>query len=306
MLLNQIIFVGGKGGVGKSTISSSLALHLSLKNKKTLLISTDPAHNLSDIFNLPYSQSSIWINPCLFLRQIDPKQEVITYTQNIAKDAKKLIGAHHYEMIDRYYKSASENGMTQESALFDSLVRIIALDQDQWDHIVIDTAPTGHTLRFFTLAQTLKTWSKTLLGYQKKNSYLYDILGSPSLENHSIIQRLEERYKLYHQFQSILTNPQKTSIIFTLNPDLLSINETKRALLELQRDKIHIYALAINKIFPSSSDSFLQKRYAIQAHYLEKIYQDFSAFIHWKIPYLDKDITKEEQILSLLSHISIS
>lgn len=301
MLLSQIVFVGGKGGVGKSTISSSLAFNLSLMGKKTLLVSTDPAHNLSDIFGFSFSQASIAITSHLSLHQIDPKQEVIAYTQSIAKEAKTLIGAHHYEMIDRYYKSASENAITQESALFDALVRIIVKERDQWDYIVIDTAPTGHTLRFFTLAQTLKTWSKTMLGYQKKSSHLYDILGSGAIENNSLIKRLEQRYEIYNEFQTILMDSQQTSVVFVLNPDLLSINETQRAIDELKKEKIHIHALAINKIFPQSKDDFLQKRYKIQEAYLNQIRRDFCEFSLWEIPYFGDDILEQNQLLALLS-----
>ncbi|MCE3048717.1 ArsA family ATPase [Helicobacter kayseriensis] len=300
MLLNQIIFIGGKGGVGKSTISSSLALNLSLQNKKTLLISTDPAHNLNDIFSIPYATQISQINPYLSIQQIIPQEEALSYMQEIAQKTKKFLGAHHYELIDRYYKSAAQNGITQESALFDKLVKLITHSQAQWDHIIIDTAPTGHTLRFFTLAQTLKTWSKTMLGYQQKNNHLYHILGSPSYENNSLQQHLEERYQIYQAFQSILTHPQKTSIIFALTPDLLSIHETQRAIEEIQKDKIHIHALAINKILPPSHDPFFKKRYEIQEKYLSQIQQKFSQFPQWFIHHLKEDILEQKHILSLL------
>lgn len=300
MLLNKIIFVGGKGGVGKSTISSSLALNLSLQHKKTLLISTDPAHNLNDIFSIPYTTQISQINPYLSIQQIIPQEEAISYTQAIAQKTKKFLGAHHYELIDRYYKSAAQNGMTQESALFDRLVKLITTNQVHWDHIIIDTAPTGHTLRFFTLAQTLKTWSKTILKYQQKNTHLYNILGSSLQENNSLQQYLEDRYQTYETFQSILTHPQKTSIIFVLTPDLLSIHETQRALEEIQKDKIHIHALAINKILPSSHDPFFKKRYQIQEKYLSQIQQQFSQFPQWLLHHLDEDILEQKQILSLL------
>ena len=300
MLLSPIIFIGGKGGVGKSTLSSSLALHLS-KNKKVLLISTDPAHNLNDIFGLSYCKHTNQIHPRLSLKQINPKEEVLLYTQQIAKKIKSLVGAHHYEMIDHYYKSAAENGITQESALFDCLIKLITTELHLWDHIIIDTAPTGHTLRFFTLAQTLKTWSKILLGHQQKNEKLYDILGSQA-EN-PLAVRLKERYECYRHFQSLLTDWHTTSVMLVLNPDSLSISETKRAISQLKKDKIPIHTIIINKILPQSHDAFFQKHYEIQSHYLSQIKKQFRGLDQWYIPYSGEDILKEDQLLALISHL---
>lgn len=297
-MLNKIVFVGGKGGVGKSTISSSLACNLSAQGKKTLLISTDPAHNLSDLFQVQFSNSITLLKPTLSVLEIDPIKEARNYTQEIAKDNKAFVGAHSYEMIDRYYKSACENGITQESALFDRLVHIITEQIDQWDHILIDTAPTGHTLRLFTLAQTLKTWSKSLLKHQQKNVHLQSILDTPSA-NHKLLDKLEARYQKYTQFQNILHS--QASIIFVLNPDYLSIQETKRAIENLEN--IKIYALAINKIAPSSSEEFFKNRFELQNQYLKMISDYFGEIKKWYIPLLDQDILKECQIKELLKGI---
>lgn len=296
-MFSKVIFVGGKGGVGKSTISSSLACNLSSQGKKTLLISTDPAHNLSDLFQVHFSNAITSLNPKLSVLEIDPLKEARAYTQEIAKDNKAFVGAHSYEMIDRYYKSACENGVTQESALFDRLIHIITEQIHQWDHIIVDTAPTGHTLRLFTLANTLKTWSKSLLKYQQKNIHLQSILDAPSA-NHKLLDKLEARYVKYAEFQSMLQNPKLCSIIFVLNPDYLSIEETKRAIESLEH--IHIYALAINKITPPSSEEFFKNRYEIQKQYLQKISDYFGGMKKWYISLLDQDILCQHQLTELL------
>lgn len=296
-MFSKVIFVGGKGGVGKSTISSSLACNFSSQGKKTLLISTDPAHNLSDLFQVHFSNTITSLNPNLSVLEIDPLKEARAYTQEIAKNNKAFVGAHSYEMIDRYYKSACENGVTQESALFDRLIYIITEQIHQWDHIIVDTAPTGHTLRLFTLANTLKTWSKSLLKYQQKNIHLQSILDAPSA-NHKLLDKLEARYAKYAEFQSMLQNPKFCSIIFVLNPDYLSIEETKRAIESLEH--IHIYALAINKIAPPSSEVFFKNRYEIQKQYLQKISDYFKGIKKWYISLLDQDILCQHQLKELL------
>lgn len=304
MLLNKIIFVGGKGGVGKSSISSSLACHLSKEKKQTLLISTDPAHNLCDLFNLKTQNVITPIKSSLYVLEIDPYVEVQNYIQEVAKHTKTLVGAHSYEMIDQYYKSAASNGNTQESALFDRLISIITQDFDKWDHIIIDTAPTGHTLRLFTLAQNLNQWSKFLIQEQNKKQKLEgmlseDIIGTTT--SNPLLERLKARQAKYHHFQDILTH--SSSIIFVLNPDLLSIQESKRAIEQLQESHIKLHALAINKIAPASQEDFFQNRHIIQQKYLEEINALFKDFNKWYIPLLDEDIRQEEQLLKLLNSI---
>ncbi|WP_305862477.1 ArsA family ATPase [Helicobacter cholecystus] len=299
-MFSQIIFVGGKGGVGKSTISSSLACNLSSQGKKTLLISTDPAHNLSDLFQVQLSNSILSLNPQLSILEIDPIKEAKHYTQKIAKENKAFVGASSYEMLDRYYKSASENATTQESALFDRLISLITQELSSWDHFIIDTAPTGHTLRLFTLAQTLKTWSKTLLKYQQKNMHFQNILDTPST-HHKLLNKLQDRYEKYAKFQGILQDPKLCSIVFVLNPDYLCIEETKRAIALLQNIQVH--ALAINKIAPLGSESFFENRYKIQEKYLQRIRSEFHHYKQWNIPLLDCDILQETQIKGLLEEI---
>lgn len=297
---SKIIFVGGKGGVGKSTIASSLACNLCTKDKKILLISTDPAHNLSDLFQIKLSNNITPLDKNLSVLEIDPKKEAQNYIKEISRNNKAFVSPNSYEMLDKYYQSAMENGITQESALFDKLINLTIDALDSWDHIIIDTAPTGHTLRLFTLANTLKTWNKTILKNQQKNIHLENILGTPQSDE-NLLNRLEMRYKKYTAFQNLLQDKKSCGIVFVLNPDFLSIEETNRAIQSLS--KIDIKALAINKIAPLSKEDFFYNRYKIQEKYLEKINKIFKKYTKWYIPLLDKDILQKNQIQNLLEHI---
>lgn len=293
-----ILFVGGKGGVGKSTLSSALACLLA-KTRKTLLVSTDPAHNLSDIFEIMPSSQTQQISNTLFLREIDPLAEVKAYTAQVAKDAKQFISASSYSLLESYYENVASSGVAQESALFDRLIRIIT--QEQWEHIVIDTAPTGHTLRLFKLPLTMQQWSKTLLSQQEKSHNLEGIIGH--LEGNPLKDRLEERHLLYSKFNNLLHSPQ-VGIIFVLNPESLPIEETARAIHSLSHDELKPYALAINKIPPPSDDEFFAKRYANAQKHLAAIRERFKDFWLWEIPLLSGDILEHsglEQIIEQLN-----
>lgn len=259
LTLPKVVFVGGKGGVGKSTISSSIALKLANENKKTLLISTDPAHNLSDIFKTSYHAQLKEVYKNLFLLEIDSQKEVEAYIQEVAKSTKKFISPKSYDMLDSYYKNVSRSTEAKESALFDRLINIIC-NTHNFDNIIIDTAPTGHTMRFFSLSKTLREWNKTLLSAKERDTRLEGIIGNLD-DKDSITQKLEKRYLLYTEFNNILKNSEKSGIIFVLNPDSLSLSETKRALNSLALEKISPFCLIVNKMPPNSTDPFFKSRY---------------------------------------------
>lgn len=290
MKIPRLLFIGGKGGVGKTTLSSSLASLLAKNNLKTLLISTDPAHNLADIFDTELGNEITPLAKNLYALEIDPKEEVRSYIEKVASDTKRFVSADSYVMLDNYYKSVESSGVAQESALFDRLIYIITQEDSPWEQIVVDTAPTGHTLRLFSLPKTLKEWSKTLLSQQEQGNKIESMLGHLSDSSSSITLRLEERYLRYNAFSNRLKNHEECGIILVLNPEHLAIEETKRALHSLAREGLRAYALIINKILPSTNDPFFIKRYTLQEQYLRKIQEIFKNERLWRVGLRDEDI----------------
>ena len=296
--MQNLFFIGGKGGVGKSTISSALAYYFSNLNLKTLLISTDPAHNIGDIFNAKFEGKKIKLKNNLYAIEINPKIEIKKYINSIASNARKLVSPSSYPMIDNYYKTIENNPITQESALFDRLINIV-LEHEDWDKIVIDTAPTGHTLRLFTLPDTFKNWSKILIQKDIENKKMQNIIGGR--EENSLSQKLKNKYEIYAKFGDYIHNACK--ILFVLNPDYLSIEETKRAKEELDSYKIKIDSLIINKILPQdSNDAFFQKIIDLQKNYIQSIESTFHSHSIWKVNLKNADI-KEEALEAIIYDI---
>lgn len=278
-MLKRVIFVGGKGGVGKSSTASSLAYKLS-KNEKILLISTDPAHNLCDIFGINFSDNIINLSPNLDALQINPDYEATKYIKEIATKTRKLINPKSYHMLDEYYKNVASSQNAKEAALFERLCDTI-LQETTYRHIVIDTAPTGHTLRIFFMPKLLKNWAKGLLSQQERASFSEDIIGHFGGKSDSkfirgdMVEILEQRYQKYSKFENILKND--CDIILVLNPELLAINETQRAIESLRQKGLDASFLVINKILPkSSNDEFLQARIELQYKFLGEISSKFS------------------------------
>lgn len=301
LIIPRVVFVGGKGGVGKSTISSAIALKEAREGAKSLLISTDPAHNLSDIFHQDSKGQICEIEKNLFFLEINPHKEAEKYINQVAKDTKKFVSPTSYAMLDAYYQAVSHSGSAQESALFDCLIRII-VTQKEWDKIIIDTAPTGHTLRLFGLPQMMREWSKTLLSEQERGGRIENILGHIEDKN-PLEKRIEERYLLYTRFQNCLKDTKECGIIFVLNTDYLSLMETQRAIQTLQQENLNAFALIVNKIPPQSSDTFFMERYLTSKQYLEKILSYFRDYTIWQIPLKSQDILQKEDLMFIMQDL---
>ncbi|AQW83955.1 arsenite-transporting ATPase [Campylobacter pinnipediorum subsp. pinnipediorum] len=309
--LPKVIFVGGKGGVGKSTTSSSLAVALSSGEnaKKVLLVSTDPAHNLSDIFDVEFKNSITKVDENLSVIEIDSALEAREYVQKVAKDMRGFVGASSYAQIDNYFAKISDSSSTLEAALFERLSTILTKEISSYDHIIIDTAPTGHTLRLFFMPKELRDWSKTLLSMQERGGMSEKVLGHldggdknrfsdpDGFIRGRLIEKLDERYARYSAFSNLVKDSSKCGIVLVLNASKLAIAETQRAIQSLEQKELKPYAVVLNKVLPdSSNDDFLSSRISQEAQYVKQSDNEFGKYHYAKIPLFKEDITNKENL----------
>src|SRR5690625_7062195 len=147
----KIIFVGGKGGVGKSTTSAVNALESYKRNNKTLLISTDAAHNIGHIFETKGGGTISSVAENLDALEIDPKRETELYIKSVKENIKETVQPTMMEEVHRQLDTAKISPGADEAALFDKLISIIIEERHNYDKIVIDTATTAHTIHLLSL-----------------------------------------------------------------------------------------------------------------------------------------------------------
>lgn len=295
--MNKFVFFGGKGGVGKTTSSASYAYRCAKQGRKTLVVSTDPAHSLCDIFETTIGSEIKQLTNNLYGLEIDPEQESMKYIQKIKSNMSKTVSPVIISEIEKQLDAASVSPGSEESAIFDKLVEIINTYGNEFEKIVFDTAPTGHTLRLLSLPELLGGWLDRLLEKRKK---ALELMGMAHKNNKDmqqkiasdpIIEILSQRKNNLEKARKTLIDHKMISFVFVLNPEKLPIEETKKAVRILEKYNIPVNDIVVNKILPETlQDEFWKSRKALELKYLEEIYETFIGKEIIKIPLLNSDV----------------
>ncbi|WP_110113332.1 ArsA family ATPase [Bacillus sp. CGMCC 1.16541] len=293
ILHKKIIFVGGKGGVGKSTTASSIAYLLSTKGKRVLLVSTDPAHNIGDVFHVQPKEDIVSIQPNLDLLEIDSTKESKRYISTVKDNLRGLVKATMIDEVNRQIDLASASPGADEAALFDRITSLILSERHHYDTIVFDTAPTGHTIRLLTLPELMNVWINGLLDRRKKvQDHYSQLLNDGEPIEDPIYEKLQERKKKFTAVRDVLLDLSLTGYTFVLNAERLPILETKKAVQTLAHHHIHVSTIIVNKVIPSHADgSFMHKRRECEQPYLDEIQATFTAQQVISLPLFEHDIS---------------
>ena len=301
----KIVFVGGKGGVGKSTSAAALAILHAQNDHKTLLISTDPAHNVGDIFHKSLKNQALEVYPGMDAIEIDPEIESRKYIKTVKEHIQGVVSSHMQDEVNRQIDATSSSPGAEEAALFDRIVSIILDEGRHYDTIIFDTAPTGHTIRLLTLPELMSVWIDGMLERRKKRNDTYTQLlndGEPIDDPiYKVLQRRKERFSAVRE---IILNKDMTGFIFVLNPERLPIIETANALRLLDRHDIRVNTLFINKFLAENIDGeFLKKRKSNEQEYISKIEQEFPTQQKFYIPLFETDINSVKLLEDFAEHI---
>lgn len=298
VLTKSIIFVGGKGGVGKSTSAAAIALNSAQKGYKTLLISTDPAHNVGDIFDIKIGGKIKMVTENLYALEIDPNIETDKYIKGVKENIKGIVHSAMMEEVHRQLDTAKASPGADEAALFDKLISIILEESANFDKLVFDTAPTGHTIRLLSLPELMGVWIDGLLEKRKTTNENYSRLindGEP-IED-PIYDILRIRQSRFAKVREVLLDAKKTGFIFVLNPERLSIMETKKALILLDSYGLLVTTLIINKVFPEEADGdFIRERKKHEKKYVRLINETFIKQQRIFVPWFSRDIVSKNQL----------
>lgn len=254
-------FFSGKGGVGKTTMATASAVYYALEGKKTLIVTTDPASNLADVFEQEIGHKITPITGVANLNamEIDPDEATREYKERIIGPFRGIMPEDVMASLEEQFNSPC----TTEMASFDRFVDF--METNEYEVIIFDTAPTGHTIRLLELPVE---WSKFIEDSAKGSGQT--CLGP--------VQAIQESKDKYDQATRLLKNRDRTTFVLVMRPDQLSLYETHRAANELESIGIKSNELIINGILPQEvcEVEFFRKQYEVQQRVIREAEQSIS------------------------------
>ncbi|MBM7572183.1 ArsA family ATPase [Aquibacillus albus] len=293
-----IIFVGGKGGVGKSTTSAAIAHQTASKGRETLLVSTDPAHNLGDIFDMELRGSITRVANHLSILEIDSEIETDRYISQVKQNLNGFVKSSLVEEVHRQIDAAKVSPGAEEAALFDRIISIVLEEREVYDTIIFDTAPTGHTIRLLSLPELMGVWIEGMIKKREKTNKNYsELLNDGKPVDDPIYQVLMGRKERFSKARDLLLNPEVTGLIFVLTPERLPILETKKAVHRLENNHLNVGTLIVNKVLPEEiGEGFFKERKKLETKYLQLIDETFNNKEIVHVPLLAEDIVSNDQL----------
>jgi arsenite-transporting ATPase len=294
-----VLFFGGKGGVGKTTMASAFALRLADAGHRTLLVSTDPAHSTSDILETELGAEPRPVSECFWAMEIDPEREADRYIQGVKDRISEATAPRLMAEVERQIDVARVSPGAEEAALFERFTLIIEEAESQFDRIVFDTAPTGQTLRLLSLPELMSAWISGLIGQRRKVNTLgrmwRNVAGAAAGDSLAgedpVLEALEERRARFRRTRQILTDATRTSFVFVVTAERLPIWETEKAVSSLTHYGVPVGAVFVNRVLPrEAGGAFLENRKEQEAEYLDRIDREFRSLPICRVPLMESDV----------------
>ncbi|CDW52102.1 arsenical pump driving ATPase [Trichuris trichiura] len=323
----QWIFVGGKGGVGKTTCSCSLAAQLTKTRESVLIVSTDPAHNVSDAFNQKFTKSPTLVEGFsnLYAMEIDPVIETSTWSDDCLDEPSMLLNilcllapAAYLPISDAMeigksfiYDMANSIPGIDEAMSFAEVLKLIG--DMNFDVVIFDTAPTGHTLRLLSLPKVIEKGFSRLIRFRGVLAPLMKqfgpMFGISDNEEAATMKKIEGIYPVIQEINKQFKNPAKTTFVCVCIAEFLSLYETERLVQDLAKLEMDTQNILVNQLlFPDTDDKNPCKmclaRHGIQSKYLAQIqdlYEDFHIVL---LPLLDHEVRGTEEIKKFSQYLS--
>jgi arsenite-transporting ATPase len=289
----QVVFFGGKGGVGKTTCSAAFALGASRAGRRILLVSTDPAHSTSDIFERPIGAKEQDLAPGLAGVEIDGAAEAARYVRDVKRDIERMFSPSVIRQAHRQIDVAAASPGLVEVAVLDRIIDLIVERAHAFDAIVFDTAPTGHTLQLLRMPEAMTTWIQALLKHRRA---MLEIdrggdEGPPDPTADPVLAALERRHARLLRLRETITDRDRTTFVLVTIPERLAIEETARAAELLSDTRLDIGGLVVNRVLPDGLEGeFYRARKTQEETYLLEIDRRFPRLRQVRVRQLPRDV----------------
>ena len=259
-------------------MSAATALAAAAAGKKVLLVSTDPAHNLGHLFDRKIGSKPVKVAAGLDALELDPIESVELHMEEVRTALHQLMPVGQHKEIDKHMTLSRDAPGMQEAAILEKIAEVVELGSKDYDLVVFDTAPSGHTARLMVLPEMMSAWTEGLLKRREKADKFAEVVrdlsrdssmedklfGDPAdkekAKESKIRQILLRRKNKFATLRDKLADSDMTSFIIVLAAERLPVLETIELHEQLERGGISVDGLVVNKRAPKNSGEFLLER----------------------------------------------
>lgn len=332
----RVLFVGGKGGVGKTAVASATALAQARAGRRVLLVSTDPAHSLGHLWGrslgdgvstlvapsalTPTGQTDQTASPGspasppsgrpttaggLDGLEIDPVATVDAHLKAVRGPLRRLMPEHLAGEVDKHLELARDSPGMHESAVLDRLAEVLDARADDYDLVIVDTAPSGHTVRLLSLPGTLAAWTDGLLRRREKSERLSaavrglesgrdpDPRAGRDRQIREVLQRRREKLA---GLRAVLTDARVCAFVIVTAAERLPVMETIELYGHLRGAGIAVPTAVVNKRSPVDAGDFLARRHSQEEEHLQHLRTALPDLPLLQAPLLTRDVTGSQGV----------
>ncbi|MDO5618955.1 ArsA family ATPase [Kocuria sp.] len=321
----DVLFVGGKGGVGKTAVASAVGLAAARAGRSVLVVSTDPAHNLGHLWQKSVGDQPVELAPNLRGVEIDPAATTDAHLSAVRSTMQRLMPEHLQGEVAKHLDLARDAPGTHEAAVLERIAEVVE-NRAPEELVIFDTAPSGHTTRLIALPELMQAWTDGLLRRQDRSATFSaalrglerdpdgaaaDIVGTRGSEpgdghgpstlwrfggdrrarrDREIRQILDQRQERFRHLRGVLQDSERTAFVAVLAAERLPVLETIELQQQLERSGMQVAALVVNKRSPEDAGELLAGRRRQEEAHLATLAEALPHLPVVQIPLLAQDI----------------
>ena len=296
----RYVMFGGKGGLGKTTFSAATGYWLAQQGKRVLVFSVDPQASLSDIFKLDiFGKGPVKVMDNLWAQEIDADRHIREYQDEVRAKILDMSGLEQVPPeIEDYIAAASAEPAMEESAIFDSVVDILA--EGDYDYYIYDLVPLGHALYYLSMAKVYDEWIGKITHLREEMREYEEVAArmrrQKEVAEDQILGELQYIRGRINAASQILTDRKRTAFFFVLVPEQMILLDTAKAAGLFARFEVPIAGYLVNRVLPPSlleqgAPPYLRNRIEMQRGQLAEIDEGFGKGVLARVPELERDVT---------------